>query len=74
MLGLEVSPGAAGRDPNIGSAFPAEVTGIDDLRARRVDGFPCGWFYFVMDRYIDVVRLLHDAQDLPMSLAGLEPE
>ena len=69
-----IALGAVGRMPNAGSSFPAEVTGIDGLRARRVIGFPCAWFYFVSERHIDVVRLLHDAQDLPLILAELDPE
>jgi hypothetical protein len=31
---------------------------------RRVEGFPCGWFYLVRANHLDVVRLLADAQDL----------
>lgn len=62
------------RMPNAGSTFPADVTGIDGLRARRVTGFPCAWFYLITEQHIDVVRLLHDAQDLPVVFAGLEPE
>jgi toxin ParE1/3/4 len=65
---------AIGRMPNAGSTDPGELVGIDGLRARRIAGFPCAWFYFVNDRYVDVVRLLHEAQDLPVVLAGLAPE
>jgi hypothetical protein len=57
-----------------GSSFADEVTGIDGLRARRVIGFRCAWFYFAAEQHTDVVRLLHDAQDLPMILANFEPE
>ena len=36
--------------------------------------FPCGWFYFVADDHVDVVRLLADAQDLPTILAEVAHE
>jgi toxin ParE1/3/4 len=65
---------AIGRMPNAGSTNPGEVAGIDGLRARRIAGFPCAWSYFANDRYVDVVRLLHEAQDLPVVLADLAPE
>ncbi len=65
---------ALGRMPNAGTTFPASVSGIEGLRARRVIGFPCAWFYFVTKQHVDVVRLLHDAQDLPVLLADLGPE
>jgi hypothetical protein len=35
-------------------------------------GFPVGWFYFVRSDHADVVRLLSDAQDLPVILADLD--
>jgi hypothetical protein len=33
-----------------------------------------GWFYFVRSDHVDVVRLLADAQNLPVILADLDPE
>lgn len=65
--------GAIGGMPNAGSPLPGELTGIPGLRARRIVDFPCAWFYFVTGPHVDAVRLLHDAQDLPAVLAGLEP-
>jgi toxin ParE1/3/4 len=49
-----------------------ELCDIPGLRVRRIEGFPVGWFYFVRPDHADVVRLLSDAQDLPVILADLE--
>ena len=57
------------RMPGAGSTVVGELCGIPGLRVRRVPSFPCGWFYFVADDQVDVVRLLADAQDLPTILA-----
>ncbi|MEO6654118.1 MAG: type II toxin-antitoxin system RelE/ParE family toxin [Ilumatobacteraceae bacterium] len=62
------------RMPGAGSPRAGELVGIPDLRVRRVEGFPVGWFYFVRWDHIDVVRLLADAQNLPVTLADLDPE
>lgn len=59
---------AIGRMPGAGSPRVGELCGIPGLRVRRVAGFPCGWFYFVAQDHIDVVRLLADTQDLPTAL------
>ena len=66
--------GAIGRMPGAGSPHVGELCGIPGLRVRRVVGFPCGWFYFVTQHHVDVVRLLADAQDLPAILAGSDDE
>jgi toxin ParE1/3/4 len=60
--------------PNAGSPRVGELCGIPGLRFRRVAGFPVGWFYFVRPDHADVVRLLSDAQDLPVILADLDPD
>lgn len=65
---------AIGRMPRVGSLRAGELCGIPGLRVRRALGFPCGWFYFVTDDHVDVVRLLADAQDLPANLADIEHE
>ena len=65
---------AIGGMPNAGSPRLGELAGIADLRARRIAGFPCAWLYFVTAQHVDVVRLLHDAQDLPVVLTDVEPE
>jgi len=65
---------AIGRMPGAGSPRIGELCGIPGLRVRRVLSFPCGWFYFVADDHVDVVRLLTDAQDLPTFLADALPE
>jgi hypothetical protein len=41
---------------------------------RRVEGFPCGWYYFVRSDHLDVVRLLADAQDFTAILEALDDE
>ena len=66
--------GATGRMPGAGSPRVGELCGIPGLRVRRVVGFPCGWFYFVTQDHVDVVRLLADAQDLPTILADSADE
>lgn len=55
---------ATGRMPGAGSPRVGELCGIEGLRVRRIVNFPCGWFYFVRDDRVDVVRLLADAQDI----------
>lgn len=65
---------AIGRMPGAGSPHVGELCGIPGLRVRRVPSFPCGWFYFVADDHVDVVRLLADAQDLPTVLADVAHE
>jgi toxin ParE1/3/4 len=66
--------GAIGRMPGAGSPRIGELCGIPGLRVRRVLSFPCGWFYFVAEDRVDVVRLLADAQDLPTILADAAHE
>ncbi len=58
--------------PNAGSRRVGELWDIPGLRVRGVAGFPVGWFYFVRTDHADVVRLLSDAQDLPVILAPLD--
>jgi toxin ParE1/3/4 len=58
--------------PNAGSPGVGELCDIPGLRVRRIEGFPVGWFYFVRPDHADVVRLLSDAQDLPVILADLD--
>ena len=65
---------AIGRMPGAGSPRVGELCGISGLRVRRVLSFPCGWFYFVADDHVDVVRLLADAQDLSTILADVAHE
>lgn len=63
---------ATGRMPGAGTPQVGELVEIPGLRHRRVTGFPCGWFYFITDDGVDVVRLLADAQNLPAILADTE--
>ena len=58
------------RMPGIGSPVPGERLGIDGLRAHRVKGFPCCWYYFQRVDHVDVVRLLADVQDLSLSIGS----
>jgi plasmid stabilization system protein ParE len=57
-----------GEFPHSGSLHVAALSGIDGLRAVRIAGFPCAWFYLVRADRVDVVRLLADSQDLPAQL------
>ena len=58
--------------PGIGSTRLGESCDVPGLRSFRITGFPCGWFYFHRPDYIDVVRLLSYAQDLPNPLADVD--
>jgi toxin ParE1/3/4 len=60
--------------PNAGSPRVGELCDIPGLGVRRISGFPVGWFDFVRPDHADVVRLLSDAQDLPVILADLDPD
>ena len=52
------------RMPGTGSPRIGELWEIPGLRVRRIEGFPCGWFYFITRDHLDVVRLLADSQDI----------
>ena len=60
--------------PRIGSPRVGELCDIPGLRVRRIEGFPCGWFYFVRPDHLDVVRLLADAQDVTAILDNLSDD
>jgi plasmid stabilization system protein ParE len=60
--------------PRAGSPHAGELCDIPGLRVRRVEGFPVGWFHFVHSDHADVVRLLADAQNLPIILADLDSD
>ena len=65
---------AVERMPGTGSPRVGELCDIPGLRVRRIEGFPCGWFYFVRADHLDVVRLLADAQDLDAILDEFNAE
>jgi toxin ParE1/3/4 len=65
---------ATERMPGTGSPQVGELCGIPGLRTRRVAGFPGGWFYFVRNDHLDVVRLLADTQDLNTILEDLHDQ
>ena len=58
--------------PGVGSIRLGELCDVAGLRSCRIPGFPCGWFFFQRADYIDVVRLLSYAQDLPNLLADID--
>ncbi|MDW3218998.1 MAG: type II toxin-antitoxin system RelE/ParE family toxin [Acidimicrobiales bacterium] len=58
--------------PGAGSRRLGEWSDIPGLRSFRIEGFPCGWLYLERDDYVDVVRLLSYAQDLPAHFADEE--
>lgn len=62
------------RMPYAGSPRVGELCDIPGLRVGRVSGFPVGWFYVVRPDHADVVRLLSDAEDLPLILADLDQD
>jgi toxin ParE1/3/4 len=62
------------RLPRAGTARIGELCGIPGLRALRVPGVPCSWFYFAGTDTVDVVRLSAHAQDLPAILSEPEAE
>lgn len=65
---------AVERMPGTGTLRIGELCDIPGLRMRRVEGFPCGWLYFVRSDHLDVVRLLADAQDLAAVLDRLDDD
>jgi toxin ParE1/3/4 len=65
---------AAARIPGAGSPRVGELCDIPGLRIRRIAGYPCGWFYFVREHHIDVVRLLADSQDLNAALKAFDDD
>ncbi len=58
--------------PGVGSLLLGELSDIPGLRSYRIAGFTCGWFSFERDGYVDVIRLLSYAQDLPALLSDIE--
>ena len=60
--------------PGVGSPRLGELAHIPGLRVRPIEGFGCGWFYFVHADHLDVVRLLADAQDLAIILDQLDDQ
>lgn len=65
---------AVERMPGTGSPRIGEMCEIHGLRVRRIEHFPCGWFYFVRPDHLDVVRLLADAQNLTAILNAFNEE
>jgi len=61
-----------GDRPEGGSLRIGELCEMDGLRVRRIPGFPAGWFYLMRPEFVDVVRLVGFAQDLPAELDDLD--
>ena len=62
------------RMPGSGSLRLGELCDVPGLRDWAVKDFPVRWCYFEAADHPDVVRLLADAQDLPMLLGAVEPD
>lgn len=62
------------RMPGAGSPWMGELCGIDGLRSRRLECFPCGWFYFERSDHADVVRLFAQAPDLDATQTDLNQD
>ena len=55
-------------NPEIGSPRYASILPVNGLRFWRVGKFPLLIFYIVSESKVDVVRILHSAQDIPAIL------
>jgi toxin ParE1/3/4 len=55
--------------PEAGSPRYATLLDVDGLRFAFVTRFPYLMFYFERPDYLDIVRLLHQHQDIPGTLA-----
>jgi len=62
------------RDPAIGSPRYAHILPAERLRMWRVTGFPYLVFYLERREYVDVLRVLHAARDLPSVLRESSPQ
>lgn len=56
--------------PQVGSLRYAQLLDVEGLRFVIVEGFPYLIFYFEQPDYLDVVRMLHQQQDIPAILSG----
>lgn len=56
--------------PKLGSPGYAHRLNIPDLRTRKLARFPYLVFYLEHEDRIDVVRILHNARDIPAWLAS----
>jgi toxin ParE1/3/4 len=60
-----------GARPGIGSLRYAHLPMLEGLRVTPVQGFENHLvFYIERQVYVDVIRVLHSARDLPVALAG----
>jgi toxin ParE1/3/4 len=58
--------------PKLGSPRYAELASLPGLRNRKLKRFPQVVFYMEYDDHIEIVRVLHPAQDIPAWLS--EPD
>ncbi|MDP2794408.1 MAG: type II toxin-antitoxin system RelE/ParE family toxin [Sulfurisoma sp.] len=56
------------RHPGTGSTRHAELLDIPGLRHWRLDRFPYAVFYLERDAGIDILRVSHQARDIPTQL------
>jgi toxin ParE1/3/4 len=52
------------QEPGMGSPRLGQLADVLGLRSWRVKGFPLVWLYFEREKYLDVVRLLGERQDI----------
>lgn len=57
-----------GRQPGSGSPRYGELLNTPSLRSWVISRFPYVLFYVEHDAYLDVIRLLHQQQDIPAQL------
>lgn len=69
VLAMDASMRNIERFPASGSLRYAELLGVDGLRFSLVERFPYLVFYFERTDHVDVVRVLHQHQDVPTLLA-----
>lgn len=65
---LEKAYGRIGRNPTIGSPRWAHELAIPHLRYWALTSYPQLIFYIERDDHIDVIRVLHGHQDIPVWL------
>lgn len=57
--------------PQVGHIWETKRRDLEGLRSWRVDDFPVSLFYFPRPNAIEIVRVLHHAQDIESILADL---
>jgi toxin ParE1/3/4 len=65
---IEARFGSICEYPDAGSSYYAGITRIVGLRDRTLTRFPYAIFYVERDDYVEVLRVLHTARDIPRAL------